>query len=153
MASLWVCSRLSKIHTTSSTVGKTAQEDEGVNPLKARLGITCLFCKHWVARELGEVQELQVQGPKFCQDAASSGCPAPAPTHATARREKGALTARRKQPELCPGQLCLCQVHGLTPGVIRAMERTHAGLGHSHIFSSSSSGMELWFSRHCLGLG
>lgn len=96
---------------------------------RPRLGVTCLFCKHWVARELGEVQEFQVQGPKFCQDAASSGRPAPAPTHATAGREEGAFTARKTQPEpgvpLPQGSSALARGMCCTPGVIRAMERTH----------------------------
>lgn len=133
MATLWLCPSLGKTPTASPTLGKTAQEDEEANPLKPRLGVTCLFCKHWVARELREVQEFQVQGPKFCQDAASSGCPAPAPAHATARRGKGALTARKTQPgEPLPfASACAAQGHG---------KDTHTHLGHTKIFSSSSIG-------------
>lgn len=50
---------------------------------------TCLFCEHLVARELGEVQELQVQGPELRQDAAAA-ChgPAPAPDGAAVKTQK-----------------------------------------------------------------
>lgn len=45
-----------------------------------RRGATCLFCEDRVARELGEVQELEVQRPKLSQDAAAArGGPAPVP--------------------------------------------------------------------------
>lgn len=54
---------------------------------------TCLFSEDLVTRELSEVQELQVQGPKLRQDAAASGHgPAPASVRATEKTEAATVT-------------------------------------------------------------
>lgn len=64
---------------------------------------TCLFSEDLVARELTEVQELQVQGPKLRQDAAAPGRgPAPAPVGATGKTEVAIVTPTSPRLRLAP---------------------------------------------------